>query len=236
MNNKPFFSIATPTYEMNGLGVEFLTHNLEMLNRQTFTDFEVVISDHSNNDDIKTLCGQWLDRLNIRYYKNTHGVGKSSVNINNALKRCNGKWVKFIFQDDFLYSNDSLEITHSNIIKNKNLHWVISACEHTNDGVRMVRPFYPKWNEKMHLGINTFSSPSVLTIINDNDTIYFDERLVNLMDVEYYKRMYDKYGEPHYIMDITVVNRMWVNSVTNTLSSEIKEQELQLMIKQYGRM
>tara|TARA_R110000823_G_scaffold262221_1_gene382822 strand:- start:6783 stop:8147 length:1365 start_codon:yes stop_codon:yes gene_type:complete len=230
---EPFFSIAIPTYEMEGVGVSFLNHNLEMLKEQTFKDFEVVVSDHSSDDKIKLLCYQWGDRLNIRYYKNDNGIGKSSANINNSLKYCNGRWVKIVFQDDFLYSNKSLQTIYDNIVVNDRIKWIVTACEHTNDGITMFRPFYPKWNHKMHLGINTFSSPSVLTFKNEN-ILYFDERLVNLMDVDYYKRMYDIYGEPHYITTITVVNRVWEGSVTNTLSNEIKQKELQLMIGKYS--
>ena len=231
--DKPFFSIAIPTYEMGGRGVEFLNHNLDLLNTQTFKDFEVVVSDHSADDEIKDLCDRWREEIDIKYYKNSDGVGKSSSNINNALRYCNGHWIKMIFQDDFLYSNTSLQIIYDNVYMDGGIQWVVTACEHTNNGVTMIRPFYPKWNDKMHLGINTFSSPSVLTIKNE-DTICFDERLVNLMDVEYYKRMYDKYGEPHYIMDISVVNRAWSGSVTNTLSNDIRQRELNMVIEKHG--
>jgi hypothetical protein len=233
MGHKNFFSIAIPTYEMHGRGVEFLEFNFKILEIQSFKDFEIIISDHSSNNDIKVLCDKWSNRLDIKYYKNINGIGKSSTNINHAIKNSSGEWIKIIFQDDFLMDNESLEKIFYHIKHNKGTKWVVTACEHTRDGINMFRPFYPKWNERMHLGINTFSSPSVLTIKNE-DIIYFDERLVNLMDVEYYKRMYDKYGEPHYIMDISVVNRVWENSVTNTLPNDIKQRETQMMIERYG--
>tara|TARA_R110002126_G_scaffold241705_2_gene385059 strand:+ start:398 stop:1114 length:717 start_codon:yes stop_codon:yes gene_type:complete len=230
---KPFFSIAIPTYEMGGSGVEFLEYNFKKINDQTFNNFEVVISDHSVNDDIKLLCDKWVGKLKIKYYKNTDGVGKSSSNINHAIKHCTGEWIKIIFQDDFLYSDKSLQIIYNDIIINKDIKWVVTACEHTNNGVDMYRPFYPKWNDKMHKGINTFSSPSVLCIKNDGKLL-FDDNLVWLMDVEYYKRMFDKYGEPHYIQSINVVNRTWSNSVSNTLSDVIKNKEIEILIRKYG--
>jgi glycosyltransferase involved in cell wall biosynthesis len=228
-----FFTIAIPTYEMYGKGVIFLEHQFKILEQQTFNDFDIVISDHSSNDDIKVLCEKWSSKLDIKYFKNTKGVGKSSSNINYALNKSTGEWIKIIFQDDFLYGKSSLENLHKHIKNNMGIKWVITACEHTKDGVNMIRPFYPKWNNKMHLGVNTYSSPSVLCIKNETK-LFFNEELVWLMDVDYYKRMYDKYGEPYYLNDISVVNRLWGERVSNILSNDIKNKEKQLMINYYG--
>ena len=228
-----FFSIAIPTYEMNGYGREFLEHSFKILYSQTFKDFEVVISDHSLDDRIKDLCKEYSKLLNVRYLRNTYKRGGSSPNINNAIKNCTGKWIKILYQDDFLYKNTALEKLTNHIIDNKDKVWIVSACEHTNDGSTMYRPFYPKWNQYMHLGNNTFSSPSVLTLKNIKDKLYFNEDLIWLMDVEYYKRMYDIYGEPSYLHQVNIVNRTWSGSVTDTLSPERKQSEVNLMRKTY---
>jgi hypothetical protein len=97
----------------------------------------------------------------------------------------------------------------------------------------MYRTFYPSWNENIYVGINTISSPSVITIKNTDEKLYFDEDLIWLMDVEYYKRMYDIYGEPVYLNTVNVVNRTWGNSVSNTLSEEIKNKEVNLIKERY---
>ena len=56
----PEFSIAIPTYEMKGMGAQYLQELFESINKQNVRDFEVCISDHSQNDDILdvlfTLC------------------------------------------------------------------------------------------------------------------------------------------------------------------------------------
>lgn len=232
---KPFFSIAIPTYEMKGCGEEFLSFSLGKLHKQTFKDFEVIISDHSQDYIIEDLCNRWKENININYFKNNYKVGGSSPNINNAIKNSNGKWIKFLWQDDFLFNKESLETTKKNIDANENSFWFASACEHSNDGVNMYRPFYPSWNNDIHLGNNSISSPSVITIKNVDDKYYFNEDLIWLMDVEYYKRMYDKFGEPTYINEITVVNRTWSDSVSNTLSNEIKNKEVKLMSEKYTK-
>jgi len=45
-------SIAIPCYEMHGRGTEMLQYSLNTIKKQVNSDFEVVISDHSKNDDI----------------------------------------------------------------------------------------------------------------------------------------------------------------------------------------
>ena len=232
--NKPFFSIAIPTYEMKGYGEEFLTKSFAVLINQTFKDFEIVVSDHSKNDNIKNLCEIWSERLNINYLKNEYKIGGSSPNINNAIKNCKGLWIKLLFQDDFLYDSKSLETLKIHIEKNLDKPWVASACEHTENGITMYRPFYPRWVEDIHLGNNTISSPSVITIKNTDDKLFFDEDLIWLMDVEYYKRMHTKHGEPSYLNKINVVNRTWHDSMSNSLSNDKKNNEVALIIKKYN--
>jgi glycosyltransferase involved in cell wall biosynthesis len=231
--NKPFFSIAIPSYEMKGCGEEFLNFSFSKLSRQTFKNFEVIISDHSKDDLIKDLCKKWKDNLDIKYFKNEYKVGGSSPNINNAIKNSNGEWIKLLWQDDFLFSDNSLELIKEHIENNSDIEWIATACEHSNDGVVMYRPFYPYWTSDIHLGNNRISSPSVITIKNTEDKLYFDEDLIWLMDVEYYKRMYEKYGEPSYLNTINVVNRTWSNQLSNTISQERKDSELNRMRKQY---
>lgn len=230
--NIPYFSIAIPTYEMKGYGVEFLQFNFNILNKQTFKDFEVVISDHSLNDDIKNLCEQWNDKLDIKYIKCDYGRGGLSPNTNNAMKHCSGEWIKILYQDDFLFNYTALETTKKHIEKSNKI-WFASACQHSNDGKTAYRPFYPKWNNNIQYGINTISCPSVITIKNTENKLYFDDSLIWLMDVEYYKRMYDLYGEPEYINEITVVNRTWNESTSSTINNEIKIKEEKILKERY---
>ena len=59
-------SICIPTYEMKGKGVEYLEYSFNILYSQTYTDFEIIISDHSLSNEIKDLCEQWSQILNIK--------------------------------------------------------------------------------------------------------------------------------------------------------------------------
>jgi len=198
-------SICVPTHEMGGLGHIFLKESFDRLTTQTYQDFDVIISDHSKNNNIENLCTSYQDKLSIHYYRNTDGIGLSSPNINNAISKATGKLIKVLFLDDFLYHNNALNDIVDNFDLEKD-NWMITACEHSKDGETFYRPFYPKYNKYIYLGNNTISSPSVLTIKN-NSPLLFDNNLIWLMDVEYYKRCYDKFGVPKILNSINVVNR-----------------------------
>ncbi len=228
-------NICIPTYEMHALGKEFLKKSFDVLCTQTFKDFEIIISDHSQNNDIKDLCEEYVRLLNIKYYKNTEKIGNSSANINNAIKKATGQIIKILFQDDFLYSKTSLE----DIVKNFDLqkdHWLVTACTQTKDGVNYILPFYPHYNDKIHIGRNTISSPSVLTIKREG-CVFFDENLIQRMDCDYYKRCYDSFGQPKILNTINVVNRIGPHQITNTrITEKLREREYQYLLKKYNEI
>jgi GT2 family glycosyltransferase len=218
---------------MNGKGVEYLEYSFNVLYSQTYTEFEIIISDHSISDEIKDLCEQWSKVLDIKYFRNQHNRGVSSANINNAIKHANGKIIKILFQDDFLYDEFSLE-TQLKIFTQSENYWMVSACCHY-DGVEVKRPLYPRYHDNIQYGENTISSPSVLMFKNIN-ILHFDENLFWLMDVDYYKRLYDTFGYPAICHYITVVNREHPYQVSNTLATEeVKRIELDYIIKKYEK-
>ncbi len=227
-NTKPYLSICIPTYEMSGLGPKYLEQSLNIIVGQSFQDFEVVISDYSENLGIKNVCDKYKLTLNISYHKNTNTQlnesQRMSGNTNNAIKFAKGKIIKILFLDDFLYSRKSIEeIVNSFDLVNDD--WLVTAAEHSNDGTTYIRPFYPRYNKKIHLGKNTISSPSVLTIKNSNPLL-FDLNLTWLMDCDYYKRCYDKFGPPKILNKINVVNRIGKHQVSNALDGNRKKIEL----------
>ena len=226
-------SICIPTYEMKGKGVEYLEYSFNILYSQTYTDFEIIISDHSISDDVQELCNQWKQVLNIRYFRNEYKRGVSSANINNAIKHAQGEIVKILFQDDFLYDEDSLHNQLKAFVKSKS-HWLVAACCHY-DGVNIKNPLYPRYHDNIQYGENTISSPSVLMFKNEN-VLEFDENLVWLMDVDYYKRLHNMFGDPGICSDISIVNREHPNQVSNTLATEeVRMNELKYVIKKYEK-
>lgn len=230
---RPFFSIAIPTWGINGKGAEYLEHSFNILAQQTFTDFEVVVSDHSEDDEIKNLCLAWNSQMKIYWSRNYYGQGKIAPNMNNAIERCEGLFIKMLFQDDFLYDTDSLQIIYDSIAENQDKDWFITACVHTDDCITMYDRMTPYYHDRIYAGVNTISCPSVLTVRNEKDLPMFDESLNWLVDVEYYKRLHDIYGDPVVIDTVCAVNRNAEVRATNIITEKQKQEEIQRVIRKY---
>lgn len=213
---------------MHGKALELLRRNFDMLKKQTFKDFEVIVSDNSEDSIVKNLCADKTnDSLNIRYIKNPRkGLSQNS---NESLKHANGTLIKILFMDDYLADENSLQ----DIVDNFRGGWLVTGCGHDRGDGKIINPHFPAYNKKVYLGKNTIGSPSVLTIPN-KDIILFDENLTWLLDCDYYKRLYDKFGKPSILNKINVVIGIGKHQTTNQLRYYIKLKEKFLMWKKYA--
>lgn len=227
-------SICIPTYEMGGQGAAFLRNNLERISGQTFTNFEVIVSDHSRDQAIQAVCEEFSNKIQVVYLRNPNNIGSSSANLNNAIKHAKGLLIKVLFQDDFLFNANSLQTIVDNF-DIENDRWLITGSEHTTDGRNLIRPYQPTHTPDPHFGNNLLGSPSALTIRNTYP-ILFDEKLIWFMDGDYYKRCTEAYGPPKIISDITVVNRLGEHQVTATIATdELRKRELSYIKKKFSK-
>lgn len=219
---------------MHGLGAEFLRHSFDILIKQTYKDFDIIISDNSIDTNIEEVCKKYTDRISIHYYKNEDTLKRMGSNINNALQKSTGDIIKILFLDDFLRDENSLKEIAENFDLEKD-SWLVTGCEHTINGTSFYKPHYPKYNNKIYLGKNTIGSPSVLTIKNKNPLL-FDNSLRWLIDCDYYKRCYNSFGKPKILDKINVVIRTGEHQITNTEATEtLKYRELLYIVRKYSK-
>ena len=218
-------SIAIPTYDKNGEGAEFVKFSLDQIQKQTYKDFEVVISDDSDNNNIKNIISKY--NFNIKYYKSKDIAlpGKkfkkgNAPNINRAMKRCSKEIIQILFQDDFLRSKNTLQKIIETY-QQTNCNWTASSFYETKDGITASRTVKPVYTERIYLGENTMSGPSIISVKNTEDLLLFDENLIVLMDCDYYKRLADKYGYPQIIDFFGIVIRQHAGQITNNLGTDI---------------
>lgn len=105
----PKVSICVPTYQ-NPEEVKRLT---ESIARQTFTDYELIVTDDSKDNRIENYIKdlQALEGIlagKIRYYHNEKPLGHI-FNWNKALSYAEGEYIKIMFSDDWFTYPDSLE-------------------------------------------------------------------------------------------------------------------------------
>lgn len=215
------FSIVIPTWEQHGYGTPFFKQLLTSINSQSYKDFEVVVTDQSQNDDIKKVCEDF-ENLNILYLKNNEKRGNSPANLNNGLKNAKGEIIKIMFQDDFFVDKESLTIIDRKF-KENSWGWLVNGCCHTNNGQNFFRYMIPSWNDKILEGNNTISSPSVLSFLNQ-DINYFDENLTMMMDCDYYYSLYKRYGLPCFLENCLIANRLHNFQISRMYNKSLEEE------------
>lgn len=207
------FSICIPTWEQHGVGKYYLSDLLVSIYEQTFQDFEIVISDHSKDEEIRDFVG--IDR--VVYFKNKEGYGNGVINLNNCLKHASGEIIKIMFQDDFMFSSKCLE--RFDAVFTEKTEWAVCGCNHTRDMVNFYQTMVPSWGDRLIEGVNTISSPSVLAIRNE-DIELFDEKLTMMMDIDYYLRMHKR--QPMTIIsDCLITNRQHPYQISSRYSSDL---------------
>jgi len=212
-------SICIPTYEAHGKARDLLARNFDMLKKQTYKNFEVIISDNSKDYAIKDFCEDpKYKSLNIKYSRNSR-IGLAP-NTNEAMKKASGKLIKILFMDDCFADENSLQ----DIVNNIKGYWLVTGCGHNMGDDKISNTHFPSYNKNMHLGKNTIGSPSVLTIKNEN-IIFFDENLSWVVDCDYYKRLYDKYGEPDILNKVNIIMGIGKHQTTNHLENKVKQKE-----------
>lgn len=98
----PKVSICVPAYG-NPEGIRRL---LDSIKEQTFTDYEVVLTDDSKDDSVrKAALGAGIETL--RYFKNEKRLGATG-NWNEAVRLSSGDYVKMMHHDDWFSQPDSL--------------------------------------------------------------------------------------------------------------------------------
>lgn len=111
MVKKPFFSIIIPTYNR----ASDLQFSLYCILRQSFLNFEIIISDNCSTDNTKEIIDKLKDRR-IRYFKNKTNIGVV-LNIKKTINHAKGKYIFLHSDDDFLLYENSLEEIYKKIKK-----------------------------------------------------------------------------------------------------------------------
>ena len=201
----PTISVAIPTYEMKGAGPQYLFHLLENIRNQKFKNFEVCISDHSENDDILDVCGEFANYFTVKYFKNEEKRGNGPANTNSALEMCEGRITKLIFMDDmFIDPYAFTKINH--VYETTECNWCFNGFAHTSNGITHERMKVPRWTDMMLEGRNLLGNPSGVSFLTDKFE-GFDEKLDLLLDTDFYHRMRYNHGMPYILEDILTSNR-----------------------------
>lgn len=218
-------SVAVPTYAMPNAEF-FMRRLLDSLWVQNMQDFEIVVTDNSDDDVVESVCRRYV--TGIRYLRNPRkGM---AANTNEAIRQSSGRMVKILYMDDYMAHPDAL----GRMYRDFDGRWLVTGCGHAGtDGVP-THVHYPTYSPDIHTGNNTIGSPSVLTILND-DPLMFDENLGFLLDCDYYRRMFDLYGSPTISDDVGVIIGIHDDQVSNSMTGGEKLAEHRYMIDKFDK-
>lgn len=102
MNNSKV-SIGMPIYN----GEAFLRETLDAILAQTFSDFELIISDNASTDTTEQICQEYATKdRRICYFREGHNIG-ASANFNRVFQLASSQYFKWSAADD-LHAPDFL--------------------------------------------------------------------------------------------------------------------------------
>ena len=185
-------------------GKEFLPRCLNSIKNQTYPAHEVLVMDE----------------------------GKVAHNMNQGIKKATGDIVKILCHDDYLNGPLSLEeIAHA-----WKGGWLVSGCIHyvEENGIpNLIVPHTPGWNDHIHRGFNTIGGLSVLAFEN-KDPLLFTEGLDWAVDIDFFRRAFDRYGLPRFLVTDNVVIGFGNHQTSRKLTEEQQVKEINLMLQTYG--
>ena len=187
MENKGKVSICIPTYN----NVADVRQVLESILEQTYTNYEVNITDDSTNNEIEELVATYIDSR-IRYVHNVQKLGHI-YNWNAAIRMATGAYIKIMFSDDWFTYTDSLARYVKLLEDNPEAGLAFSSSMQVSDTKSYERQITEEFIASLTQDYtrifqgNQIGAPS--GTIYRNNGILFDERSNWASDLELYLQL-----------------------------------------------
>ena len=219
---KKLISVVTPVHIVDESDLNYLQEMMKSFSKQLYKNKELVISDDLADVRVKELCEKLaLHGVRVIYTVSTsQGI---SINLNNAIAKASGDFIKIIFQDDFFISRFGLVNIWLRLSVSAR-KWHLSGSTHFDqlkgNFSSIIRP---KICDQLLDGKNYISSPSVVAFKKESK-IYFDSNLNYLMDCEWYLRMSHNFGLPIFGKKVLIANRLHKGQATHWAKNKLEEE------------
>ena len=239
MHNSPLVSICIPTYN----GQQFIAEAISSALAQTYKNLEIIVSDDASKDDTLSIIKNHTSKTQIPIHIFNHKPNGIGSNWNNCLFKANGKYIKFLFQDDVLSPTcveEMVEVLETNphiglvtskrdfIVDkahaSKEVETWIETCGNlqrtldlkVENNISIIDKSLLKSAEFLNPPRNKVGEPSIVMFRKDLvDKIgLFDENLKQILDCEYWYRIL-KYKDIAVIHKNLASFRLHANQATN---------------------
>ena len=238
MDNPVAISICIPAYK----NVAFLERLLKSVSEQTFTDYEIIITDDSPDQGVKNLVNTLNFRQPVRYVRNNPALG-TPENWNESIRQARGEWIKMMHNDDWFVSSGSLEKFYQAVKQNPRCSFFFSAFQNVIEGTgqkEIVRCnafdlFFLKISP-LHLFRRVYVGNPSCTLVKKDVALYYDRQFRFVVDFEYYIRCFRQLKSYHYIDDVLLNIGFHEEQVTKYtfLVPEVQIPENFTMLRQFG--
>jgi len=216
-------SICIPVFEQYGKGDKMITKLLDSL-KGLKGNHEIIVSDNSDNDTIKTICKNYP----VKYYHNP--VKGISANTNYAISKASHDLIKIMYQDDLCLS-DEMANEFSKALDGGG--WAVCHSLRLDERGIKGKEVKPVYTDDIIKGRNTIGMPSVIGF--NRVSFEFDTNLKTLLDCEFYWLLFNKYGPPKIITNPLVGQRYW-NGSTSRKQGNFTETEYKYLQDKWAEL
>ena len=187
----PFFSICIPVYK----NTSHLRRLLDSIFLQTFTDYEVIVTDDTPDDSIQDMLHKNFPDKHIHYFHNQLSLG-TPENWNAAIRRAKGQWIKLMHNDDWFADEYSLQHFYDAVQANPGINFFFAAFVNITETTGHRQPVRMDWFDRMFLKCSPYhlfrkvyvGNPSC-TLVKNGLGIRYNRQFKFVVDFDYYIRL-----------------------------------------------
>ncbi len=230
-------SICIPAYQQPYM----LKRCLDSILAQSFTDYEVIITDDSPDQSVKNVVSSYCDSR-INYIKNSKRLG-APENWNESIRQATSRYIKIMHHDDWFSSSESLFAFVKALDDNPEAVLAFSDSQNydASESPRNVsRPTNKQLSQLRNtphcLFLGNFIGAPSATIFRSRSSPTFNKQLIWLVDVSFYIDILSGKGKAVYIPNSLVCITSQSESQMTRQCENNRSVELPEYLYQYKRM
>lgn len=232
----PLVSVCIPTYK----NPELLNRCLKSIFEQSYSNFELIITDDSPDDAVAEVVKNYEDSR-IKYIKNTTPLG-SPENWNEGLRQAKGDYIKIMHHDDWFAVPDALQAYMDEALKSGS-DFICANCYNVGPNSKkkhnILNRFKKKWaqDRSLILYANYLGNPSTILFKRPvNDPIFYDKKSIWFVDVLFYYEYTQLHPRISYVNEFLIDTSAGLDTqVTNSaISPKVAIQEFLYVAEKHG--
>lgn len=174
--SNPKISIGIPVYN----GEYFIHRCLESLLAQTFTDFEIIISDNASTDSTHSICLEFAKKdKRIKIIRQNRNIGVIP-NFDFVLQKASGKYFMWAAVDDYWYPEfinkniNVLELDETVVSSISDFRWNYDTkndndvkkniIQKSKDHIKYLHSFYGTFDKRINVFLKIFQASEIYAI------------------------------------------------------------------------